>query len=588
MRTLLFLIVLGVLGFAVFWIVEGRDAGSASRRGPANDLPSREARLVELPPDSRRSGTFEHCVWIDGPSALEITAAGSGTGRVILEDEGGVRTEICVMELDDQVEVREVALEPGPLRPVRLLFYGPTSFRWRKLRMVGADPGSEAQPSAQLERGALAGYDVIVILFDALRADHLSAWGHERPTSPHIDALAKDGVRFAQARSQTAWTLPSVVSLFTSLEQEVHGVTRSMLELDADRATLGASLAEVGYRTVALVQNLVAERSAGWARGVERYRKFTHELDQLDSLLDEAVAAVATERDDGRPLFLYAHLLPPHGPYLWPPDGRTEFNPEYEGPVDGSTPAVVDLIRSEVPADHPDVLHLVALYDEYIRYVDARVGETLERMRAASARPTLFVLLSDHGESFLEHGLLGHEHQVFDESLRVPLIFAATDDALPRGIVVDTAVDLLDVYPTLVELLGLPAPQTPLRGRSLVPALAGAPMGADPLFASGRERDKGKLQPQRGVTYAGYKLVHTLARGIERYELFDLGQDPGETRDISLKHPVRTDAMKTLLADWLVETSAAKSMVLTVDGQRSEEELAELRKLGYLGDADGG
>lgn len=586
MRTLVVLILLGLGGFLAYRLVGGGSdsplgPGGPGRPGPA--LPSLESAPVALPPAAKSTGTFELCLWIEGRCELEVNAAGIGTGRVLLEDESGARTELCALKLNDQVEVRRIAMEPGPLRPVRLFFIAPKAFRWRELRML-VEP--HAPGTGALSRpGALAGHDVFVILFDALYAERLGAWGNERPTSATLDRLSSEGVRFARAYSQTAWTLPSVVSLFTSLEQESHGVRWGGLRLGSQFSTLGESLVAGGYQGVALVQNGVADRESDFARGLERFETYKHPLADLDRLLDDFVATVEQGTQDGSPLFVYAHLLPPHGPYLYPGGGRTDFDPDYKGPVDGSMQTFLPLVEQQLGPEHPDVVHLRALYDEYIRYVDRRVGETLERLERASDRPTLFVLLSDHGESFGEHGVLGHEHQIFEEMVHVPLILCTSDDSLPRGLVVDEPVSLLDVYPTLVELLGLPKPEGPLRGRSLVPLLCEGQLGERPLFLSARYR-KGEqaAEPQLGVSFAGFKLVHTLRRGTERFELFDLTADPGETRDVSREHPVRTDAMKALLRDWLV--AGDPQTADETGGELTEAMLEELRKLGYVGEED--
>jgi len=555
-------------------------AFGACRDAPPAPIEYSDAIELHLPPEAAEGGSTATGVWLPGPAKLEVTLAGIGSGSLAIEFEGQEPQPLLHVRLDDEVLVRPVQLPKGPSRPARIHFDGPETLTWRSARLIV--PERDEPPASAELAGTLKGRDVVIVLTDTLHAAHVSAWGYERPTTPAIDALADRGVRFARAYAQTSWTLPSVVTLFTGLQQETHGVWSLTQDLGSALVPLPERFARAGYRTVALVQNQVA-REAVIGRGFERFSKFERTLDGLAELVD-AAREVCAEKD-ARPLFLYAHLLAPHGPYYWPEDGQTEFDPDYQGPIDGTIATAVEVMKRGLPEDHEDVRHIVALYDEYLRYVDERVGTIAAAVDDASERDCVIVHTSDHGEAFMQHGYVGHAYHVYEELVHVPLTIVAPASPLPAGRVIDEPVTLMDLAPTLTEWCGLDPVDFEAQGRSLTPLVVDPSTNWDrPLYFSARyNEDLETRRPQVAVRFAGYKLVWSEQGGRSWFELFDLEDDPEERHDLLAERPVHAAALRALLEPWFERNRPTEARpVLEID-----PELAKgLEALGYVGDGE--
>ena len=466
--------------------------------------------------------------------------------------------------------------------------------------VLGLAPAcSSANDPAPLA-GSLAGRDVILIVADALHAHHLGAHGYQRPTSPTIDHLALTGTLFADASSQTSWTVSSVASLFTSLEQERHGLLYANQHLAPDASTLAELFQDGGYRTAAMIQNgiLWSRRDQpDWpgtrlCRGFDSYEMFP-DMDrvqqELDRLLTRAREVVLEE--ERPPLFAYIHLLPPHEPYTPPAGFRDRFDPDYAGPVDGSLDSSLRVALSHEGFDQPeDLAHLVALYDEHLAYLDAELGRFLTELWAA--RPdSLVIFTSDHGEAFREHRNLGHGSQVHEEMVHVPLILSAPQSPLPQGRVCGSPPSLLDVLPTLVELCGLPQTRQTPRGLSLVPLLA------EPLTTPAAFEERGLLFTSRykaahpeqlniALRQGNYKLLRHWKD--QRDALYNVAADPLETDDISGQRPELARALGRALEDaYRASTRDVVGDDQAAPGTIPQDVLDNLHKMGYLGE-DGG
>jgi arylsulfatase A-like enzyme len=342
--------------------------------------------------------------------------------------------------------------------------------------------------------------DLVLVSIDTLRADALGCYGNPRPTSPHLDALAAAGLRFAEVWAPAPNTATSHASLFTGLPPWTHRVANiSSLEhgtpaLHPAFVTLAEQLSAAGYQTAAVTDGGPLGESWDLLQGFDlrdpRYRDVRQSVDQCLELL--------ADRDPARPLFLFLHTYQVHEPYCPSPEWVARFAADYDGPL----LAALELVRAEQaqPGARPngrvmlrdrerftaqDVAFLRALYDAEVGYTD---GE-LARLIAALPDTTALAVTSDHGEEFGEHGVFGHQ-QLHAETLRVPLLLRLPGGEF-AGRVVEEPVRLLDLHPTLLGLAGL-APATaigalPEAGRDLLAALRrGLPLAA-PAFASTNE-----------------------------------------------------------------------------------------------------
>lgn len=411
---------------------------------------------------------------------------------------------------------------------------------------------------------------IIVLSLDTLRADHLPSYGYARATAPTLDAFASEAVRFDEAIAQANATLPSHLSLITSLYPPHFRITRSRdhtnqirtrLRLPDAVQTLTEVLRDAGYETAAFTDGAFMNANYGFDQGFDTFSfnrysttkpdfglRFT--LHKLASFLDERSRAAPE-----KPLFLFVHSYDVHEPYDAPPPydrvfGELSYAQLTEELGVKPRPRLLDRRADELSQQQVDAVR--ALYDNGIRRADALVGELFSLFRRHGLYdPALLVVLSDHGEEFREHGRFGHGLQLYRENVRVPLLIRLPEGR-HGGRVVHEPVALLDVAPTLLELAGLPIPDQ-FAGRSLAPAVAGRPMpslASRPIYFECANLEDGVYGMQRGR----WKIVRARRGGAS--EIYDLTGDPGETRNLVDGDPVLRDDLASQLETWQREMEA--------------------------------
>ncbi len=453
--------------------------------------------------------------------------------------------------------------------------------------------------------------NVILIVVDTLRADHLSLAGYERPTSPRLEEYAQRGTYFDRFHSHSSWTRTSVATLLTSLMPRAHGLISSADVLPRSLTTLPEVLQEAGYQTLAFVANPQVHPQFGFEQGFDRFFELyrpdmdTDAIGPADALasatddrvLDKALAVLLEERD--APYFAYIHLLDPHSPYTpAPADAALFVDAGYTGIIRGSSR---DFGRIPRLRKNPrDLAQFVALYDAEIRGTDRDLGEFLDRLdRAGGLRKTHLIVTADHGEEFLEHGGTGHGRRLHQEQVHIPLLWLGP--GIPQGRTVHELGGLIDIVPTLLDVLGLTPRGMSLQGESLRPLWArNAPPASRAVlleeFSGELEKFQGRNLPfvGRGMIADGRKLLAAPLRvdrsRMEKLVVFDLASDPGEQRprplslDSStwsaddaalLARYVRLDRAAARLATGRAESAELASVL-------PEEDLLRLRSLGYL------
>ncbi len=432
-----------------------------------------------------------------------------------------------------------------------------------------AAPAEPAAGSGQSVRNA------ILYLIDTLRADHLGAYGYGRPTSPALDALAARGVLFERCFTHDTRTVGAVPSLLTSRHPPAHGVERYGEKIRPDLVTLAEALSRAGWRTAAFVTNVNAGTLPGLERGFQHHRQVASRARDRTALrsLPEPDFFAWLDQQGGAPFFAYVHTAEPHRPYAPGPPFDSLFDPGYRGDVTGLFDGEGGYARATSPED---VAHVVALYDGEVRLADEALGRLLAGLEARGLREsTLVAVTSDHGEELHERGGWNHGHSLYDELLRVPLVLAAPR-LLPEGARVAEPVALVDVAPTILALLGVPAPES-FDGESLAGLAAGRPsererFAARPVFAR-----TSKPPEQLAVVQGRMKAI---LRPGGALELYDLAADPGERRDLAGEQPELARELRTRAEEWARVQRARKG-----EGRAaplSPEERAELDALGYL------
>lgn len=325
-----------------------------------------------------------------------------------------------------------------------------------------------------------SGCNILFILIDTLRADHLGAYGYTRDTSPNIDALASEGWVFREMVAQSTWTKPGTASLLTGLYPKNHGANTIEDRLADDRILLSEYLQRAGYRTHAFVANGNAGPPFNFDRGFDTYAYFEEERDRIgentrSDRINEKVVPFLRDLDANEKFFAYIHYVDPHSPYE---PGERRYSAA--NTIDFDVAFFAESRHEDYLAD-PERLRdlrrqLVAAYDDEIHFNDGSVGELIGVLHDRGLlERTIVVITSDHGEELLERNQLGHTKKPFEEQVRVPWIVRVPGMGHRR---VERPVAQIDVLPSLVGLVGIPVPQG-LDGRD---AFSADEEGADPTF----------------------------------------------------------------------------------------------------------
>ncbi len=410
--------------------------------------------------------------------------------------------------------------------------------------------------------------NVLFVVIDTLRADRLGSYGYERDTSPYLDGIAQAGVRFSRHLSQCSWTKASMASLWTGLYPTRNGVTRFDHIVPPEAELPAEILKQAGFYTVGLYRNGWVSPNFGFDQGFDVYtrpaarpmRPSVRVENPTVSIrgTDEDVIAAGLEflRIHGHERwFLYMHWMDVH-----------EYIYDQESALFGGT--------------YSDV------YDNSIRWTDTNIGVLLEHLATEGyAENTLVIVTSDHGEAFLERGVEGHARRVFRESTEVPF-FLSFPFRLESGVVVETRTRNVDVWPTVLDLLGL-STQAGIDGRSAVPEILASARGQEatrpePTAVAHLDQNWGQTgrepEPTVAVAQGSYRYVRAVELGRSREQLFDAARDPRELEDRSEAEPELVEQLREIADSYLAEKppwGAAPKREL------GEMELNQLRALGY-------
>jgi arylsulfatase A-like enzyme len=433
--------------------------------------------------------------------------------------------------------------------------------------LAGLLPACHADPTA-VARGA------VLISIDTLRADHLGLYGESLPTSPRIDAFAREGVVFETVRSTAPWTLPAHASMLTGLYPSRHGARTASHSLADDVPTLAEILSARGFATAAVVNGGFLNPRFGLDRGFGEYVLVPSAEDRRKGAAPGIASwAIAwLERHAHGRFFLLVHVFDVHSDYHSERRFERIFAPR-EGRFDGSTEQMGLVNHGDLQISPAQAEHLSRLYDAGIRQLDHDLSPLLDYLAdPARTRSTLVVVTSDHGEEFLEHGGLLHTRTHYEELLRVPLILRGA--GLPAGRRVEAPVSLVDLAPTLLARLGVEAPpELALDGRDLAPLWSGEASVSDGRLFFAEAAPSLDSDTLRSVTDGRYKLIRNLETGSA--ELYDLAEDPGEQHDLI----GRESAVAAELGAALDRFSETQRLGRPLE--IPEEMQEELRALGY-------
>jgi arylsulfatase A-like enzyme len=480
--------------------------------------------------------------------------------------------------------------------------------------------------------------NVLVVLLDTLRPDHLGCYGSPRPTSPRLDVLARDSCLFENAQSPAPLTVASLLSLVSSLYPEVHGVQGALNpgRMSEHVTTLAEVFAQHGYATAAFTEGGYANPQFGLGQGFQTFPAHPDDRDpnvsnllgtsRLAENLERATAWLKSAKE--KPFFLFFHTYEVHQPNFARPEYMRIMRPGFDEAADHVRAASViarwnqthtaDAAGCQLLLEHlyqcpltglpaltdPDGFAALAhsfgcapgdavsnqkllallrdLYDAALRYTDdqlEKLWQTLEELHLAE--DTIVVVVSDHGEGLGEHGELEHSNQLHEEALRVALMIRVPGKQFtPRRI--SEQVRTVDLMPTLLELTGIGTDGLALQGRSLAPLMRGE-KGVDRIAFSHARRIDEHQNPQNTVCDGAWRLIDE-PKASKKW-LYDLAHDPKELTDVAAQHPDIVARLAKLLEQQSKQDAFLRDKIGSAPGELviDDKTMKELRALGYAG-----
>ncbi len=420
--------------------------------------------------------------------------------------------------------------------------------------------------------------DLVLVVVDTLRADHLSLYGHPRATSPNLDAVGTEAVVFERALSHAGWTLPAMASILTGRLPSEHQATRDPTDplrfnrMDPQIPTMASLLADQGYRTAAWVNNTYMAPEFALNKGFEVYDYEGSGAYDGRSAAATVQAALAWLAASDQPAFAFVHIMEPHYPYLPPPHLQRRFTGPGEPPVDllFFSPAELSTTARWTKSFTPEQRAWIErLYDEEILAADESIGDLVAGLQSQGRWDhTVLAVTTDHGEELWDHGAFEHGHALYGELIRVPLVLRAPDLPARR---VQHLVDHADLFQTLLAMADATAPAeahgTDLRG-ILDPDRA--VLSEDCLYGP----------PRVALTQGDQRLIVNLDTRVANLFRLDQGaQGDAKVLDDALANqlaPALLEAMTQQRGDLMLRTPAARTAPLT------PQAIEQLRSLGYL------
>ncbi len=427
---------------------------------------------------------------------------------------------------------------------------------------------------------------IILIVVDALRADHLSCYGYKRNTSPNIDKFTKDSVLFRNAFSQYPGTVTSLASMLTGLYPNTHRAklaidshtleTLSIVPIDNKLTTLAEIIKDYGYLTLGFVSSpLWLNNQLGFEQGFEHFYAIPGYADILNKNVYEVIGKFKEKK-----LFLFMHYIDVHSdsnrlPYEAPYPYSEMFTANYKGNFRGGEEDVwasLYLAQCNLKRRHSlskvDICYIVDLYDQGIAYMDSEIGNLFNFLKKNGLYgDSLIIITSDHGEAFWEHGNFLH-NTLYDEIMHVPLIIKFPHQ-LFRGREVNSLVEGIDIFPSILRLLNISVPES-VQGKEFLSVILRDRRGKNYVFAG-----------KDGFSMIRTQDIKLICHG-NRIEFYNLDLDPDELNNVTNKKDIEMLRLYYMLDKWNRETLSAGSVVKTNGVNSNKKQVDTLRSLGYL------
>lgn len=446
--------------------------------------------------------------------------------------------------------------------------------------------------------------NIILIMVDALRPDHLGCYGYSRDTSPNIDKLAQNGVLFTHAYIHAPTTMTSTASVLTSLYPRQHQAwnmhgEEGLKGIDFSLTTLTEVLKANGYKTIGVVANGFLDSVFGFNQGFDEYYETwklpeaEHSLIGPDAQYFKHLAEAKhtsqiilpwIDKNSQEKFFAFLFYIDPHDPYFPPPPFDEKYQQAYEGPLKGKANALhlTSVNLGKIPLSQDDTNYLISLYDGEISYIDYHIGKLVEELEKNNILDnTIIVFMADHGEEFMDHGGTLHGFAIYNENLRVPLIFSGSK--LPKKQSrVTTVVRSIDIMPTILEILGIKIPGR-ISGRSLVNLWKTEAHQKDrPVFAEMHLNKGGGEKDIYLVSFQKDKWKLIIDKLENRQELYDIENDPFESINLIEDNVAKVKELSTDLEYFLNLQPLVKFKDQVEPAEVDKSTIENLKSLGYL------
>ena len=428
--------------------------------------------------------------------------------------------------------------------------------------------------------------NIIIILIDALRRDHLGIYGYARDTTPNIDDFSHNAVVFQHAISQSSWTNPSVASLFSSLYPSTHGCVTYFSPdgksidaafLDHKIITLAEALKEKGYATGGFVANHWICRRLQFDQGFDVFDPVNEQKPPASQVNEKALKWIAENR--AKPFFVYLHYIDVHGAYVPPAPYDSLFKSSEVREMSVAEQSKLDYLYLEGAKNNLN--YYIDQYDGCVRYVDHHIGEFLRALKEFDLFDnTIIIITSDHGEAFFEHGFFYHGHSVYNEEIDIPLIIKFPESIrFPDN--KHHRVELIDVTATIFSLVQYHCPY-PVDGWDLLKksnrALARRAVFSQ--FITAKKQKSSKTAIIKDNLKAIYKMHEKKV-----VELYDLREDDEERNNTAGIEKDKAEKLETMIDSWIMQKDHKKRKLdlrkstVTIE---DKAKINQLRALGYI------
>jgi arylsulfatase A-like enzyme len=423
--------------------------------------------------------------------------------------------------------------------------------------------------------------NIILIVVDTLRADHLSCYGYHRNTTPNIDQLASKGVLFNDAIATAPWTLPSIASIMTSQYPSALGIKKNITAIDNRFPMLAEKLKELNYTTCGIVSHVLVSSNLGFGKGFDYYTEkgvVDHKGSSSAEITNKATSFLQNSQQE--PFFLFLHYFDPHYYYLL--HEKYNYYPSYMGKIRSGHP-ILDLWKRRHRLSEDDIKYLVALYDSEIAFTDQYIGQLLSILKKQRFFDnSIIIITADHGEEFMERDWIGHTITLYQELIRVPLIIKFPENT---NQIIEHPVSLIDIVPTIYDKLGLQIPYS-FDGQSLdlsqKKTIKTRPIFSETFYSLNYGSKPADPIALRALILGQKKLIYDDIKKSKK--IYNLSSDPLEQHNLLDQNRKGDKTLTDLLSKWAnyMDEKQGQGPVQQGEELLTPEQRKKLETLGYL------